>query len=793
MNRFFRRLPLPAKLMLIGFLPLLFLVFLSFGLYVEKDQNLAILEKYLDRFEESANLTHLIDNLQLERKYSYEFVLNKGRGAEMKRQRLNTDSLIRELNEKGDSTLKNFENYSFLSELGTTRNNIDSGLIAPSGVMHFYSASIFRLNTLNNFSSGNNSHLRHVYSNMTAQKLISEMITYLGLINANVYNILYTREYIVETLMGTMPSFEVYKSYEKEFRLKASPGVIEQYDKVRYNSALAENISYLDQVFKTYNVDSNYTYESWGKLTSGAVNDLRRLQMNLLQDVQHRMRASYAEERGEKWRTLIFLIFALAVVIALVIYTVHILNTMLNELKQNALKISRGERASSFQNVSNDVIGSLARSISAIDKSNKQLADAANSIGSGNFDVLLQPRSNDDVLGIALLRMKENLQTSTRETAESREQFIKLADFVPQIVWTATNEGYVDYYNKQWYEFTGSGQEYGVESFTRHLYGADIKKCIDTWYKSVRTGEPYEMEYRIRDRHGNYRWFLGRAVPVRNTEGKILKWFGTCTDIHERKNRSEELEELVQQRTRELERSNDDLKQFAHVASHDLKEPMRKIRMFSSRLKDDYSGSIAKEGQGYLDKIQEAAGRMSAMIDGVLNYSVATNADHHFEWIDLNNVIEHIRQDLELVIQQKEASIEYNVLPRIYGINVLIYQLFYNLINNALKFSKPGEKNHITINVKKVKGFEVNGSSGLIPGKDYISIEIKDQGIGFDMDDTEKMFQLFSRLNSKDKYEGTGLGLALCKKIALRHNGNIIAQGKENEGASFNVFLPAGE
>ncbi len=793
MNRFFRRLPLPAKLMLIGFLPLLFLVFLSFGLYVEKDQNLAILEKYLNRFEESANLTHLIDNLQLERKYSYEFVLNKGRGAEMKRQRLNTDSLIRELNEKGDSTLKNFENYSFLSELGTTRNNIDSGLIAPSGVMHFYSASIFRLNTLNNFSSGNNSHLRHVYSNMTAQKLISEMITYLGLINANVYNILYTREYIVETLMGTMPSFEVYKSYEKEFRLKASPGVIEQYDKVRYNSALAENISYLDQVFKTYNVDSNYTYESWGKLTSGAVNDLRRLQMNLLQDVQHRMRASYAEERGEKWRTLIFLIFALAVVIALVIYTVHILNTMLNELKQNALKISRGERASSFQNVSNDVIGSLARSISAIDKSNKQLADAANSIGSGNFDVLLQPRSNDDVLGIALLRMKENLQTSTRETAESREQFIKLADFVPQIVWTATNEGYVDYYNKQWYEFTGSGQEYGVESFTRHLYGADIKKCIDTWYKSVRTGEPYEMEYRIRDRHGNYRWFLGRAVPVRNTEGKILKWFGTCTDIHERKNRSEELEELVQQRTRELERSNDDLKQFAHVASHDLKEPMRKIRMFSSRLKDDYSGSIAKEGQGYLDKIQEAAGRMSAMIDGVLNYSVATNADHHFEWIDLNNVIEHIRQDLELVIQQKEASIEYNVLPRIYGINVLIYQLFYNLINNALKFSKPGEKNHITINVKKVKGFEVNGSSGLIPGKDYISIEIKDQGIGFDMDDTEKMFQLFSRLNSKDKYEGTGLGLALCKKIALRHNGNIIAQGKENEGASFNVFLPAGE
>ena len=122
---------------------------------------------------------------------------------------------------------------------------------------------------------------------------------------------------------------------------------------------------------------------------------------------------------------------------------------------------------------------------------------------------------------------------------------------------------------------------------------------------------------------------------------------------------------------------------------------------------------------------------------------------------------------------------------------MLIYQLFYNLVSNALKFSKPGQKNTISIRFKKVKGTEVNDVSHLHADKEYISIEVNDTGIGFDPAHAEKMFQIFTRLNPKDQFEGTGLGLALCKKIALRHHGYITATGKENEGASFNVLLPA--
>ncbi|MGZ5286011.1 MAG: ATP-binding protein [Flavisolibacter sp.] len=790
MNRFFRKLPLPAKLMLIGFVPLLFLIFLTLQLYIQKSQKLAILERYIHKFDESATITRLIDNLQAERRFSYEYVLNRNWGPEMLVQRKKTDSLISVLSSNRDTTMKGFENYSFLVNLEQTRNNIDSGVTAANHVMHYFSATIFRLNTLNGVTSGNNAYLSHVYNDMMSQKLISEMITYLGLIDANIFNILYNRAYVVETLMGTLPSYEVYQSYEKEFLQKSSPEIKTRYNQIRYGSALDENIQYLDKVFSTFNVDSTYDYTRWGALTSKGINDLRFLQSNLLQSVQERMNNSYSREVANKWTTLAILIIALILVLIIVSYTIHIINSMLNELKGTALKIAKGEAVEPLKNVPNDVIGSLARSINEINKSNEQLASAANSIGNGNFEVDLKPRSSGDQLGNALLRMKENLQYSIKETEESREQFRKLADFVPQIIWTATTEGEVDYFNNQWYEFSGAESSPGTAAFLPFVHQDDQEPCLGEWNKAVRTGRPYEVEYRLLGKNQQYRWFLGRAVPVRNAEGIIIKWFGTCTDIHDRKERSELLESLVQQRTKELERSNDDLKQFAHVASHDLKEPMRKIRMFSSRLYDDYAPGLPVAAQDYLVRIQDAAGRMSAMIDGVLNYSVTTNVEEQFEDIDLNQVMSEIVQDLELSIQQKQARISFDSLPVIRGIRILIYQLFYNLIGNALKFSREDEQNHITILVKLIKGHQANGITDLHPNREYFSITVKDRGIGFDPENEKKMFQLFSRLNARHRYEGTGLGLALCKKIVLRHNGNINAEGRENEGASFTVYLP---
>ena len=167
------------------------------------------------------------------------------------------------------------------------------------------------------------------------------------------------------------------------------------------------------------------------------------------------------------------------------------------------------------------------------------------------------------------------------------------------------------------------------------------------------------------------------------------------------------------------------------------------------------------------------------MIEGVLKYATIDTADHQLEQVDLNEIIQNIEADLELIIHEKNANVEIAKLPRVWGNALLIYQLFYNLINNSLKFSKESEHPRIQISAL---------ASEKKPG--FTEISITDNGIGFSNANAEKIFDTFSRLNSKDKYEGTGLGLALCKKIVDRHNGKIFASGTENIGAVFTILLP---
>ncbi len=363
---------------------------------------------------------------------------------------------------------------------------------------------------------------------------------------------------------------------------------------------------------------------------------------------------------------------------------------------------------------------------------------------------------------------------------EREENFRQLANLVPQIIWTAKPDGFLDYYNKRWYDYTGFKEGYGDQSWVPILHPDDIQLCIDTWYHSVKTGKPYQMEYRFIDKEtGGYRWFLGKALPIKNEDGTIAKWFGTCTDIHDQKAIEEKLEALVTERTTELQRSNEDLQQFAHVASHDLKEPVRKIKTFSNRLNEEFANELPDKARLYINKMGAAANRMYAMIDGVLLYSTVNALDQTIETVDLNNTLRHIEEDLEVMIQQHGATLKYSKLPVVEGSGILLHQLFYNLINNSLKFSKKTEAPLIQI------------TAGVIEGsKPFAEIVLTDNGIGFDPDFNEKIFKTFARLNSKDQYEGTGLGLSLCKKIVERHGGTISATGQEGKGAVFTITLP---
>jgi signal transduction histidine kinase len=250
---------------------------------------------------------------------------------------------------------------------------------------------------------------------------------------------------------------------------------------------------------------------------------------------------------------------------------------------------------------------------------------------------------------------------------------------------------------------------------------------------------------------------------------------------------TERLEQTVRRRTQELrrlnsslEQSNEDLQQFAHVASHDLKEPVRKIRTFTGRLLEEYGEVLPTAAQSFLGKIQHATQRMVTMIEGVLTYSILNSNEQTIASVDLDVVFDDIESDLELVIEETGAEVRREKLPTIEGAPVLLYQLFYNLVNNALKFSKRTDKPLIVISSRLTEA----------AGKRIAEVIVKDNGIGFDQDQSGRIFEAFARLNSKDKFEGTGLGLALCKKIAERHHGGISAAGTRGEGAVFTVKLP---
>ena len=268
-------------------------------------------------------------------------------------------------------------------------------------------------------------------------------------------------------------------------------------------------------------------------------------------------------------------------------------------------------------------------------------------------------------------------------------------------------------------------------------------------------------------------------------------------DISERKKAqqhlqafSESLEQKVKERTASLEQTNLQLEEFAHTASHELQEPLRKIITFSKILKKGYDDGKPLLVREYLDKMDESSGRLKQLVQHLLNFATVTQHEQLFEKTNLNTVFNDILFDFELVIAEKKATLTSDKLPVLEVIPFQMNQLFYDLVSNALKFSRPGIPPVIHISCKQLNKEEVMEYPGLNEKIRYYEIIFKDNGIGFEQRYAKQIFQMFQKLSSGSAYAGTGIGLALCKKIVQGYHGQIFAEGKENEGASFHVILP---
>ena len=332
-----------------------------------------------------------------------------------------------------------------------------------------------------------------------------------------------------------------------------------------------------------------------------------------------------------------------------------------------------------------------------------------------------------------------------------------------------------DNFKKIWrvdYEIT-------MEALAEKLHPED-RRLQEKAHKDALENGVVCYEARIIQQDNSEKWIKVFGKIIKNDNRVPSTIIGVVQDIDHQKEFEAELKKKIEYSTSELRRSNDDLLHFANVVSHDLQEPVRKIKIFNNMLKNEIAKQLSDRSVTHLNKIAHSANRMQCIIEGLLAYSTIDKSTQPVEKIFLNDLLENIKTDLELVIKEKDAFLIISDLPEIQGAPILIHQLFYNLIQNALKFTKANQSPRVIITsaIKNIDSVE------------SVEISFKDNGIGLNPIDAEKIFAAFERLHSKNEYEGNGIGLALCQKIINRHNGTIMAKGEKENGAEFIVTLP---
>lgn len=386
-------------------------------------------------------------------------------------------------------------------------------------------------------------------------------------------------------------------------------------------------------------------------------------------------------------------------------------------------------------------------------------------------------------LKIANDSLEAAVQERTLKLEESIQRFRTIIEAIPQMAWTSTPEGAVDYYNSKWYDFTGATFDEIIGwAWEKYLHPDDREHTITTWKLSLATGEPYEIEYRWRRKDGKYRWLLGRALPVRDQNNRIALWVGTMTDIHDQKMLSQSLEQKVNSRTveltktnEELARSNRDLEQFAYVASHDLKEPLRMVSSYTQLLDKRLDAELDNETKEYMQFILEGSQRMSSLINDLLDYSRVGRSNDVKELVNVKDIIAKAILNLQAHINETGAEITYDNLPIIHGVYSQLLQLFQNLVDNAIKFHKTNAKPRVEIKCEEKES--------------EFLFSVADNGVGIPLEYKDRVFVIFQRLHNREKYSGTGIGLAVCKKIVEFHGGQIWFESEVDKGTTFYFTL----
>ena len=367
-----------------------------------------------------------------------------------------------------------------------------------------------------------------------------------------------------------------------------------------------------------------------------------------------------------------------------------------------------------------------------------------------------------------------------RALEKSEERFRILAETIEDVFWMRT-PGFekVLYVSPAYEKIWGRKCETlynDPRSFIKSIHPADRDR-VEAALKQHAEGEWHE-EYRIESEDGGVRWIDDRGFPVRDGKGNLRFMVGTATDISE-----------LKKVEAELKQKNEALQDFSYVASHDLREPLRKVVSFTDILQEDYAEALDEGGKDIFGRIINATQRMQDLLSALLQYSRIGWKPENAKPVELNKVVEEAIKNLSVQIEQTQADITLEKLPEVEGDETLLTQLFQNLLNNALKFSQEGHPPRVRITSEPVK-MAAAAPSRQKRDTEGVRIQVKDNGIGFKPESAETVFKPFQRLHGRSEYPGTGMGLAICQRIVERHGGVISVKSQPGKGSIFEVILP---
>jgi len=772
----FKKLSLHAKLILIGLVPTIFFLYVSFQYYSSEKQKLSLLHEDIKIINRAEAINKLIDELVMERRYAFDFALKKIMHRELTDQWRHTDAAINNL-VKIDSGLNGFQKYTMLEGLANIRKANDAQKLLPDAAMGYYSTAIFRMSTLNVAPQFILADAKQINQNLHGQKLLSEMYIMMGAMRSNILNVLETRKNGLGTLYGLIGVYQIYNTYEMEFLARSSPQSVKLYQQVKQHSALKPVTAYLDNTFKKMQFDSTtYTADQWHDLSKIATDELRDLQLKIWRDVNAELSNIKAGEQAKTEQLLVLLIIALALITATVSYTIREIRIRLTELTTAAEKIAVGDTVFHPDIYSNDIIGRLAASVAKIDENNKVLAGAANAIGGGNFDVPVNPRGANDLLGNALLRMKDDLQRFTTENLanavelerlldmvkQSESHFRQIADQTPLMIWQVDNKADSIYVNRQWLDFTGLSFE---ESMGRDwmvvIHPDDMKERAFT--KAFADRVPYRSKSRFRNAQGEYRWMYIQGNPIFNN-GIFEGFIGSLTDITDQIHAEDAILELMYKKD-----------EFLSIASHELRTPLTSIKAYAQLLAK--TANPDEKSFPFINKTLIHVARLEKLINDLLDVSRINSGkmDYDLEVFQFEDLLKNSVEAFRDVTPRHKVILSNMAQGFVMADRQRIEQVFNNLLNNAAKYSPDADT------------IEVNA----ITENGYVIVSVHDHGVGIAKQDWGLLFERFYRSEKTyNKFQGLGLGLFISSEIVKRHHGEIWVDSEPGNGSTFYFKLP---